>query len=1025
MNTPKYVARGLAVLAILVGQGTPVTARNVPAAVVAAPPGPDAWTLVLDEEFSGTTLNRALWSTCTGNVLGLGCAGGGGEISLHLPDDVQVDNGTLRLKGQRRNVTDAYNTAHAYTAGAISSREGFSFQYGYFEARMKVPTGRGMWSGLFTLPIDPRSTSPEIDAVEILGNNSKLAYLTQHYETMPGQGGQSQGEYSEAADFALGWHTFGVDWKPDALIWYIDGVERFRSTANLPAEPMYLIASLAVGAAWNGNEQPDANTLFPNALEIDYIKVWQRGDNGRWQRGEPLLRNQALDDLASFDGVFARSTNLRVTNDAPLDYLRDHSRVIRTTNTPETLTWRFPNMGSAELRAMFSYNEPVKQFRFFVSPDNVTYNQITPQELWFFGSVGPWIDYRLRNLPAGTQYMRAEFPAGMTALTAAQVAYASFEPAFTLNDDLANLMQTAASSGVNLITGQAASYGGDNTRLVRNGASGSVTWRQDNVTQLRSTAWFPPAQAVEHFRFWVSRDGVSFNLANPTITQIGGTWRRIDYLLNPPPCTNYIKIEFPGGATSPQLGAQQMIAATPSKLDDFHWFGGAHDVSLGVRLQDDAPANFDGDVSRFARLGTNSEYAQWRMPNVRQVRAYGFADPGQPILDPRFYASADNQSFQPIAATRVITPGAWTRVSYSANVPPCMEYVRVELPAGGVNGAVTQLTRVDYSAVPGDSVPPTPTPTPVPGAVTLNIAVLDSAFAPLQGWDVTAENSTTGAVSTQRTGANGVAAFAVPAGSYKICEALQPGWTNLYPGNTCYWLTLAAHTSTSLSFRNQGGAAATQTPVPQPTATPAPGGATATITVQDVAYLPLVGVNVSTRNLSTGATQSAPTLANGTATFSLTPGPYTFCETLDSGWSNLYPGNSCYWITVNAGDAVQLAFRNQRLAGPTATPLPTATPPIAPTATPAGQGAPITIFVLAENYAPLAGWDVTMRNSSTGDSVVQTTGSNGGTTFAAPAGNYTFCETLKPGFTNVSPGNTCYWITVRAGDTFGLTFRNR
>jgi hypothetical protein len=126
---------------------------------------------------------------------------------------------------------------------------------------------------------------------------------------------------------------------------------------------------------------------------------------------------------------------------------------------------------------------------------------------------------------------------------------------------------------------------------------------------------------------------------------------------------------------------------------------------------------------------------------------------------------------------------------------------------------------------------------------------------------------------------------------------------------------------------------------------------------------------------------------------------------------------------------VQLSFRNQRPSGPTATPAlltPTPVPSTAlPTATPGGQGAPITIIVLTESYAPLAGWDVTMRNSSTGASVTQTSGPNGTTTFSALPGNYTFCETLKPGFTNISPGNTCYWITVRAGDAFDLTFRNR
>jgi beta-glucanase (GH16 family) len=64
-----------------------------------------------------------------------------------------------------------------------------------------------------------------------------------------------------------------VLWQPDRLVWYIDGVERYRTSDHVPAEPMYLIANLAVGGNWPG--APDNTTVFPADLEIDYIAVWQ------------------------------------------------------------------------------------------------------------------------------------------------------------------------------------------------------------------------------------------------------------------------------------------------------------------------------------------------------------------------------------------------------------------------------------------------------------------------------------------------------------------------------------------------------------------------------------------------------------------------------------------------------------------------------------------------------------------------------------------------------------------------------
>jgi beta-glucanase (GH16 family) len=51
--------------------------------------------------------------------------------------------------------------------------------------------------------------------------------------------------------------------------------KRFTDPAHLPSAPMYIMANLAVGGDWPG--PPDAATVFPTQLEVDYIRVWQRG----------------------------------------------------------------------------------------------------------------------------------------------------------------------------------------------------------------------------------------------------------------------------------------------------------------------------------------------------------------------------------------------------------------------------------------------------------------------------------------------------------------------------------------------------------------------------------------------------------------------------------------------------------------------------------------------------------------------------------------------------------------------------
>jgi uncharacterized repeat protein (TIGR01451 family) len=312
------------------------------------------------------------------------------------------------------------------------------------------------------------------------------------------------------------------------------------------------------------------------------------------------------------------------------------------------------------------------------------------------------------------------------------------------------------------------------------------------------------------------------------------------------------------------------------------------------------------------------------------------------------------------------------------------------------------------------STPMPPTATPAPTNASLRVNVQTSAFAPLSDWTVTTENLSNGDTASQATDINGEALFSLPAGSYKICETLQSGWTNDYPGDTCYWMTLNTVDNVSLTFRN-AASTATSTPMP-PTATPAPTNASLKINVQTTDYVPLSGWTVTTENLSNGDTASQATDINGVASFSLPAGSYKICETLQSGWTNDYPGDTCYWMTLNTGDNVSLTFRNAASTA-TSTPMP-------PTATPAPTNAALKIYVQTTDYAPLSGWTVTAENLSNGDTASQATDINGVASFNLPAGSYKICETLQTGWENVYPGDTCYWMTLAAGDDLSLYFRN-
>lgn len=240
-----------------------------PMSALAEPPG-DGWQLKFNDDFNGDSLDSSKWSPCYWWADSKGCTNGSaGDLQWFAPDEVLVEDGILRLRAQKRQ-----SNGKQYTSGMIASHDKFSFQYGYVEMRAKVPKGNGFWSDFWLLSQN-KKWPPELDIAEFIGSNTTNVHMSLHYD----QGGHknSTGWWGgkEGMDLAKDYHTYGVEWTADKIIWYVDGVERRRYTGEgIPQEPMYVLAILAVGAAWG--LPPDSSTPFPSTFDIDYIRVWQR-----------------------------------------------------------------------------------------------------------------------------------------------------------------------------------------------------------------------------------------------------------------------------------------------------------------------------------------------------------------------------------------------------------------------------------------------------------------------------------------------------------------------------------------------------------------------------------------------------------------------------------------------------------------------------------------------------------------------------------------------------------------------------
>ncbi len=268
------------------------TTPSIPPLILTIPPL--GYILSFSDEFGGSSLDRTKWKTRY--VYADGTLDFLNDERQRYRDNGNhiVSNGTLKLIAKK---VDDDESSVEYESGMIRST--YLLRYGYVEARVKLPDGKGIWPAfwlnsdktadgalkwppeidIFEYVIDGKDELPDMIHMGVINKGAqghKITYRDPAYNTRWGYYKNPDGSLADE------WHTVGALWDEKGVTMYLDGKKIVTieskwvySNGDLAA-PAHILLNLAVGGSWAGRNGID-DSAFPQAFEIDYVRAYKRG----------------------------------------------------------------------------------------------------------------------------------------------------------------------------------------------------------------------------------------------------------------------------------------------------------------------------------------------------------------------------------------------------------------------------------------------------------------------------------------------------------------------------------------------------------------------------------------------------------------------------------------------------------------------------------------------------------------------------------------------------------------------------
>ncbi|MBV9300766.1 MAG: glycoside hydrolase family 16 protein [Acidobacteriaceae bacterium] len=238
------------------------------------------WKLVWSDEFDGARNTGPDLSKWTFDLGGGGFGNRELEIYTNKTENIFNDGqGHLVIRAVKER-------SGSFTSARIKTEGRFTVKYGKIQARIKIPSGQGMWPAFWMLGDDIGKAGwpdcGEIDVMENIGREPSTVHGTVHGPRYSGKDGiTSQYSLPDGSALSRDFHIYSAVWSSGSITFLLDGKTYGTVTpGSLPRgakwvfdHPFFILLNLAVGGTWPGN--PDKTSQFPQEMVIDWVRVWQ------------------------------------------------------------------------------------------------------------------------------------------------------------------------------------------------------------------------------------------------------------------------------------------------------------------------------------------------------------------------------------------------------------------------------------------------------------------------------------------------------------------------------------------------------------------------------------------------------------------------------------------------------------------------------------------------------------------------------------------------------------------------------